>query len=140
MQVIIVKRISHVGTCNYFQSNYLLCYCACAVIKECESKIPLTVVQYFTCKILFVGKAEYEIMQTAWRERNPQVRLKAAHSAIEKNPDCATAYILLAEEEATTITEAEKLLRQAYKVAEANYKKSQGLQHQGALMEAQHRR
>lgn len=79
-------------------------------------------------------------MQTAWRERNPQVRLKAAHSAIEKNPDCATAYILLAEEEATTITEAEKLLRQAYKVAEANYKKSQGLQHQGALMEAQHRR
>lgn len=79
-------------------------------------------------------------MSNAWRERNPQVRVKAAHTAIEKNPDCATAYILLAEEEATTITEAEKLLKQAYKLAEANYKKSQMLQHQGTLMEAQHRR
>ncbi|KAL1505878.1 hypothetical protein ABEB36_005334 [Hypothenemus hampei] len=94
---------------------------------------------FFTCEA-DAGKAEYEIMQTAWRERNPQVRLKAAHNALEKNPDCATAYILLAEEEATTITEAEKILKQAYKVAEANYKRSQSLQHQGAFMEAQHRR
>ncbi|KAH1027787.1 hypothetical protein HUJ05_001233 [Dendroctonus ponderosae] len=93
----------------------------------------------FTCDS-DAGKAEYEIMQTAWRERNPQVRLKAAHSALEKNPECATAYILLAEEEATTITEAENLFRQAYKVAEINYKKSQGLQHQGILMEVQHKR
>ncbi|XP_050297345.1 protein ST7 homolog isoform X2 [Anthonomus grandis grandis] len=91
---------------------------------------------FFTCE----ADAEYEIMQTAWRERNPQVRLKAAHNAIEKNSECATAYILLAEEEATTITEAEKILKQAYKVAESNYKRSQSLQHQGALMEAQHRR
>ncbi|XP_066257494.1 protein ST7 homolog isoform X1 [Euwallacea similis] len=94
---------------------------------------------FFTCEV-DAGKAEYEIMQTAWRERNPQVRVKAAHSALEKNPDCATAYILLAEEEAPTITEAEKILKQAYKVAEANYRKSQALQHQGSLMEAQHRR
>lgn len=79
-------------------------------------------------------------MQTAWRERNPQVRLKEAHNAIEKNPECATAYILLAEEESTTVTEAEKILKQAYKVAELNYRRSQSLQHQGALMEAQHRR
>lgn len=96
---------------------------------------------FFTCEAdAAEGKAEYEIMSNAWRERNPQVRVKAAHTAIEKNPDCATAYILLAEEEATTITEAEKLLKQAYKLAEANYKKSQMLQHQGTLMEAQHRR
>nr|CAH7736827.1 unnamed protein product [Callosobruchus chinensis] len=79
-------------------------------------------------------------MQTAWRERNPSVRLKAAHSALDLNPDCAPAYILLAEEEATTITEAEKILKQALKVAEANYRRSQAMQHQGALMESQHRR
>lgn len=65
---------------------------------------------FFTCEA-DVGKSEYEIMQTAWRERNPRVRIKAAHSALEKSPDCAPAYILLAEEEATTITEAEKILR-----------------------------
>lgn len=38
-------------------------------------------------------------MQTAWRERNPGVRIKAAKEAITLNAECATAYILLAEEE-----------------------------------------
>uniref|UniRef100_A0A1Y1KBH5 Protein ST7 homolog n=1 Tax=Photinus pyralis TaxID=7054 RepID=A0A1Y1KBH5_PHOPY len=71
---------------------------------------------FFTCEA-DAGKAEYEIMQTAWRERNPLVRIKAAHKALETNPDCAPAYILLAEEEATTITEAEKILKQALKVS-----------------------
>lgn len=94
---------------------------------------------FFTCEA-DVGKAEYEIMQTAWRERNPMVRIKAAHNALERNPECAPAYILLAEEEATTITEAEKILKQALKVAETNYRKSQNMQQQSPLMEAQHRR
>ena len=49
------------------------------------------------------GKPEYEIMQTAWRERNPQARIKAAKDAIGLNPECATAYILLAEEEVRTV-------------------------------------
>lgn len=92
---------------------------------------------FFTCEA-DAGKSEYEIMQTAWRERNPIVRIKAAHNALEKNPECAPAYILLAEEEATTIIEVERILKQALKVAEVNYRKS--LQQQGALMEAQHRR
>ncbi len=61
-------------------------------------------------------------MQTAWRERNPVVRIKAAHSALEMNPECAPAYILLAEEEATTIIEAEKILKNALRVAEINYR------------------
>ena len=50
-------------------------------------------------KYPFLGKPEYEIMQTAWRERNPGARIKAAKEAIGLNPECATAYILLAEEE-----------------------------------------
>lgn len=79
-------------------------------------------------------------MQTAWRERNPVVRIQAAHSALDRNPDCAPAYILLAEEEATTIVEAEKILKQALKVAENNYRKSQNTQHQGSIAEAIHRR
>lgn len=79
-------------------------------------------------------------MQTAWRERNPVVRIKAAHNAIEINADCAPAYILLAEEEATTIVGAEKILRNALKVAEANYRRSQIIQHQGTLAEVNHRR
>lgn len=64
------------------------------------------------------GKPEYELMQTAWRERNPEARIKAAKEAISLNPECATAYILLAEEEAKDITEAELKFREAYKVAE----------------------
>ncbi|XP_031423558.1 suppressor of tumorigenicity 7 protein-like isoform X1 [Clupea harengus] len=57
------------------------------------------------------------VMQKAWRERNPQARIRAAYQAIELNPDCAAAYVLLAEEEATTITEAERLFKQALKSA-----------------------
>uniref|UniRef100_A0A336MN84 Protein ST7 homolog n=1 Tax=Culicoides sonorensis TaxID=179676 RepID=A0A336MN84_CULSO len=94
---------------------------------------------FFTCEG-DAGKAEYEIMQTAWRERNPVVRIKAAHNALEISAECAPAYILLAEEEATTILEAEKLLKTALKIAEANYRKSQGLQHQGSVSEGIHRR
>ncbi|KAL5290621.1 ST7 family protein [Megaselia abdita] len=94
---------------------------------------------FFTCEG-DAGKAEYEIMQTAWRERNPMVRTKAAHKALEVNVDCAPAYILLAEEEATTIIEAEKILKTALKVAETNYRKSQCNQHQGVIAEGMHRR
>jgi len=78
-------------------------------------------------------------MQTAWREREPSARIKAAHEAVEKNSDCATALILLAEEEAPTILEAEKTLKQALKVAESNYRKSQ-FNHQNSNCESLHRR
>ncbi|KAG7214428.1 hypothetical protein INR49_006385 [Caranx melampygus] len=66
----------------------------------------------------------------AWRERNPQARISAAHEALELE-DCATAYILLAEEEATTIMEAERLFKQALKAGESCYRRSQQLQHHG---------
>ncbi|GFR74027.1 suppressor of tumorigenicity protein 7-like protein [Elysia marginata] len=94
---------------------------------------------YFTCEA-DSGKPEYEIMQMAWRERNPQSRIKAAHNALEKNPECATAMVLLAEEETTTILESEKMFKQAYKAAESSYRKSQTTQHQNSAQEALHRR
>lgn len=94
---------------------------------------------FFTCDA-DAGKPEYEIMQTAWRERKPQARVKAAHEALEKNSECATALILLAEEESGTILEAEKLFKQGYKSAESQYKKSQQTQHQSSTHEALHRR
>lgn len=81
------------------------------------------------CRFLS-GKPEYELMQTAWRERNPEARIKAAKDAIALNPECATAYILLAEEEASDITEAEIKFKEAYRIAETNHRRSQQLQHQ----------
>ena len=62
----------------------------------------LTIFVHYFHAIL--GKPEYELMQTAWRERNQDARIKNAKEAIALNPECATAYILLAEEEAVDIT------------------------------------
>ncbi|KAL2093948.1 hypothetical protein ACEWY4_011260 [Coilia grayii] len=93
---------------------------------------------FFTCDSDHLRPAD-AIMQKAWRERNPQARISAAHEALELE-DCATAYILLAEEEATTIVEAEKLFKQALKAGEGCYRRSQQLQHHGSQYEAQHRR
>uniref|UniRef100_A0A8C5MEG3 Protein ST7 homolog n=1 Tax=Leptobrachium leishanense TaxID=445787 RepID=A0A8C5MEG3_9ANUR len=93
---------------------------------------------FFTCDTDHMRPSD-AIMQKAWRERNPQARISAAHEALELN-ECATAFILLAEEEATTIVEAEKLFKQALKSGEGCYRRSQQLQHHGAQYEAQHRR
>uniref|UniRef100_A0A915KDN4 Protein ST7 homolog n=1 Tax=Romanomermis culicivorax TaxID=13658 RepID=A0A915KDN4_ROMCU len=78
---------------------------------------------FFTCD-LDIGKPEYEVMSVAWREREPELRIKAAKKALDINPDCATAFILLAEEECKTVTEAEQMFKRALKIAEVNYKKS----------------
>ncbi|XP_072915611.1 suppressor of tumorigenicity 7 protein homolog isoform X1 [Hemitrygon akajei] len=123
---------------------------------------------FFTCETDHLRPADAskkDLMQKAWRERNPQARISAAHEALELNEIfyhwrpllqplqakrrtqngikftiCATAYILLAEEEATTIVEAERLFKQALKAGEVCYRRSQQLQHHGAQYEAQHRR
>ena len=79
-------------------------------------------------------------MQKAWRERNPQARIKAAYQALELNNDCATAYVLLAEEEATTIVDAERYFKQALKAGEMIYRKSQNCHSQSPQHEAQLRR
>ncbi len=71
---------------------------------------------FFTCEA-DAGKPEYErkspvqlswhvlVMQMAWRERNPEERIKKAKEALVKNPECTTALILLAEEDCCTILE-----------------------------------
>ncbi|CAG08752.1 unnamed protein product, partial [Tetraodon nigroviridis] len=89
---------------------------------------------FFTCDSDHLRPAD-AIMQKAWRERNPQARISAAHEALELE-DCATAYILLAEEEATTIMEAERLFKQALKAGESCYRRSQQLQHHSTQYEA----
>ncbi|NWH39847.1 ST7L protein, partial [Chloropsis hardwickii] len=53
---------------------------------------------------------------------------------------CATAYVLLAEEEATTIVDAEKYFKQALKAGEMIYRKSQNCHSQSPQHEAQLRR
>uniref|UniRef100_A0A8C9TRR3 Suppression of tumorigenicity 7 like n=1 Tax=Scleropages formosus TaxID=113540 RepID=A0A8C9TRR3_SCLFO len=73
---------------------------------------------FFSCDTQQQLRPEDAVMQKAWRERNPQSRIKAAYQAIELNSECASAYVLLAEEEATTIAEAERLFKQALRNGE----------------------
>lgn len=94
---------------------------------------------FFSCD-LDEGKIDYEIMQRAWRERNPNTRVMLAREALEVNQDCTPAYILLAEEEATNILESEKLFKTAFKFAEVAYKKSLQAQEQGHSQESLHKR
>jgi tetratricopeptide (TPR) repeat protein len=43
------------------------------------------------------------IMYRAWEEPDPEARIAYAHKALQISPDCADAYVLLAEEEATSL-------------------------------------
>ncbi|XP_040193420.1 suppressor of tumorigenicity 7 protein-like isoform X2 [Rana temporaria] len=94
---------------------------------------------FFTCDTDTLRPSD-TVMQKAWRERSPQSRVKAAYHALEASNDCATAYILLAEEEATTISDADRFFQQALKAAEGAYKKSQQQQHLSSQHEAQNKR
>jgi tetratricopeptide (TPR) repeat protein len=46
------------------------------------------------------------LMYQAWEEANPARRIILAHEALSISPDCADAYVLLAEEEADTLGRA----------------------------------
>jgi tetratricopeptide (TPR) repeat protein len=52
-----------------------------------------------------LNKAQ-ELMYQAWEEPNPARRIILAHDALNISPDCADAYVLLAEEEADTLGRA----------------------------------
>ena len=47
-----------------------------------------------------------QIMYQAWDESNPGKRLTLAHQALSISPNCADAYVLLAEEEGDTVSRA----------------------------------
>uniref|UniRef100_A0A8C9TBX9 Suppression of tumorigenicity 7 n=1 Tax=Scleropages formosus TaxID=113540 RepID=A0A8C9TBX9_SCLFO len=87
---------------------------------------------FFTC--------DSDHLRPADASENPLECIRVAFENIGMPEICATAYILLAEEEATTIVEAEKLFKQALKAGEVCYRRSQQVQHHGAQHEAQHRR
>uniref|UniRef100_A0A0N5ALE9 Protein ST7 homolog n=1 Tax=Syphacia muris TaxID=451379 RepID=A0A0N5ALE9_9BILA len=94
---------------------------------------------FFTCET-DSGHEDYETMQFAWRERDSTERIKAAYKALEINPDCAPALILLAEEKCETVEESERMFRKALKITEANYKKAQSQLHYDAASDPSHRR
>ncbi|KAI8424512.1 hypothetical protein MSG28_002975 [Choristoneura fumiferana] len=60
----------------------------------------------------------------AWREREPAARVAAARAALALRPDCAAALLLLAEEDAPTVQEAERVLKRAWRCAEAAWRVS----------------
>lgn len=62
-------------------------------------------------------KAQAMIYQ-AWEETNPAKRLALAHQALAVSPDCADAYVLLAEEEADSAARAADYYRQGMEAGE----------------------
>uniref|UniRef100_A0A667Y8S7 Suppression of tumorigenicity 7 like n=1 Tax=Myripristis murdjan TaxID=586833 RepID=A0A667Y8S7_9TELE len=136
MSVVSLRHQPHVIYClpwNYQKTCYV--YSAHHRYTWVTGKEPLT---YYDMNLsaqdhqtFFTGdtqqlRPEDAVMQKAWRERNPQARIRAAYQAIEMNHECAAAYVLLAEEEATTITEAERLFKQALRIGKNGLKYNTG--------------
>ena len=67
----------------------------------------LYIIKIFTCEKDKDRPADM-IMVSAWRERLVSARIETAKSALELVPDCPSALILLGEEDATIVTEAEQ--------------------------------
>lgn len=68
------------------------------------------------------GDPADEAMALAWRERSPGARVAAARAALVARPECAAALLLLAEEDAPTVLEAERVLRRAWRAADAAWR------------------
>jgi len=58
------------------------------------------------------------LMYRAWETDNPAKRISLAHKALSISPDCADAYVLLAEEEADTVARALALYEQGLAAGE----------------------
>ncbi|KPJ05932.1 Protein ST7-like [Papilio machaon] len=61
-------------------------------------------------------------MARAWRSRSPSTRVAEARAALAERADCAAALLLLAEEDAPTVLEAERVLRRAWRAGEAAWR------------------
>jgi tetratricopeptide (TPR) repeat protein len=59
-----------------------------------------------------------DIIYEAWEVTEPKRRVALARKALEISPDCADAYVLLAEETASSLTEALNLYRQGVEAGE----------------------
>jgi tetratricopeptide (TPR) repeat protein len=59
-----------------------------------------------------------QLMYRAWEEPNAGRRIALAHKALTLSPDCADAYVLLAEEEADTVGRALEHYRQGVEAGE----------------------
>lgn len=53
-----------------------------------------------------------KVIYDAWEESNPARRLALAHKALKISPDCADAYVLLAEEQASGVRQALEFYQQ----------------------------
>ncbi|CAH0725417.1 unnamed protein product, partial [Brenthis ino] len=63
-----------------------------------------------------------EALARAWREREPAARVALARAALALRPEMAAALLLLAEEDAPTVVEAERVLRRARAAGEAAWR------------------
>eukprot|EP00794_Sanderia_malayensis_P007017 gene7017-7802_t len=75
----------------------------------------------FTCEIdsdVTKARPGYHKMVQAWKEKDPAKRIVLAREAVGESTNCAAAYILLSEEEATTIEATEAEFKQALRASE----------------------
>jgi len=80
--------------------------------------------QMFFCPdVAGAGDKGDELMALAWRTVDTEKSIELALQAVNGNSNCASAYILLAEECASTVPEADKYFRQALKIADNNIRK-----------------
>jgi tetratricopeptide (TPR) repeat protein len=59
-----------------------------------------------------------KLMYQAWEEQNPAKRITLAHKALSVSPNCADAYVLLAEEQADTLGRAADFYRKGVEAGE----------------------
>ncbi len=59
------------------------------------------------------------LMYNAWEESNPARRMNLAHEALALSPDCADAYVLLAEEEADSLARAAEWYQKGIEAGES---------------------
>lgn len=109
-----------------------------------EYDISLTAVGYLSFFTFEGMRLEHDqdedLMVLAWSKSKREHRISLARSALEVNPQCASAMILLAEEEPPSILEVEEQMKLALKAAEAAYRNSLALSQQDPVYKPLHER